>query len=741
MAEVLSESLVYLFVLLGAVAFLGAWQLRWSYGLAQVFWWASVFAATDDPIIGYGWLAMMVLEIMTRNDFPHLRQIFSRPGRFLGSMIGSVIFNKGNRFQRYKQYSGWVFVYDDYQSQEVARARSDRKEKYIANIISQVIGVMLALYVGWLAYQTLPNALQWFVFAAVFLYLNETWICAKKNFNFERAIVQGLNGIDGLNSAERNQILHLTESFYFSSPRIRALHMGALVFAGEASLAFICMSALLFLSGFEKPEYNELHRFEYRSLWRRNLKEIFMLRAELNLRRKLAPWTTAYVAYALSIPVLYWWIELKRVWDGWGEWLFHGSGQKSGNFPQVVCISNGVDCHWNWLDEKELAELESRMNWAWLYHEYYLDKDGNRPVGSILEESDAAIVTIQLTPGESSGRMLRNIHDYVQQPFRHLSVLQVQNENHLHSFEPYTEGSLEYYCSVIDEPIFDREETNLGEFVELEPINLNRRVKASFDEMGMDAYRSIYQGGIMELNILHRRVHEFGQPASRFLELLNIWELTARWTLVWENVDHVEQEREQLSLPFGKVFDLVRNAELMQQRLELPDEMMMSIRKYWKEAFNWKEKMSSNPTIAEAFKWMIYIRNKTRGHGSTSRIHVGLYEAVEGLTVLLFTKIREYMDLELLVLDANAPQGVGTKRYGMKMDFLEAEDPELALLPASSGGVFFRQKGQDSHWRSSNLLQSVDGHVFMLNDMKKGHREWVCFSTGELIRPEVIFDA
>ncbi len=733
--------MVEVLVSLGAVAYLGAWRLRWSFGLAQVFWWASIFAATDDPIIRYGWFSMMVLEIMTRNDFPHLRQIFTRPGWFIGSMIGSVIFNKGDRFQRYKKYSMWGFLYDDYQSQDVARARSDRKRKYMANMISQVIGVMLALYVGWLAYHMLPNEFQWFVFAAAFLFLNETWGCAKRNYNFERAIAEGLNEIDRLNSAERNQILHLTESFYFSSPRIRALHMGVLVCAGESSLAFICMSALLFLSAFEAPEYNELYRFEYQSLWRRNLKEIFMLRAELNSRTKLVPLSTAVAAYSFSVPVLFWWNELKQVWDGWTEWVFHGSGQKKGNFPQVVCISTGVDCHWNWLDEKELAELESRMNWAWLYHEYYLDKDENRPVGSILEKSDAAIVTIQLTPGEGSGRMLRNIQDYVQQPFRHLSVLQVRNENHLHSFDSYIEGSLEYYCSVIDEPIFDREETNLGELVELEPIHLNRRVKASFDEMGMDAYRFIYQGGIMELNILHRRVHEFGQPASRFLELLNIWELTARWTLVSESVDHVEQEREQLSLPFGKVFDLVRKAELMQQRLALPEQMMISIRQYWKEAFNWKEKMSSNPTVAEAFKWMIYIRNKTRGHGSTSRIHDGLYEAVEGLTVLLFAQINEHLNLELLVLDANAPGGVGTKRHGMHMDFLESEDSELALLPPSSGGVFFRQKDQHSTWRTSNLLQAVNGHVFILNDMKKGHREWVCFSTGELIRPEIIFDS
>ena len=734
--------MVAVFVLLGVVAFFGAFRSHWSFGLAQVFWWASIFAVTDDPIIRYGWLSMMVLEITTRSDFPIVGQIFTKPGWFIRSMVRSVIFNSGDRFQRFKKFESLAELAGaDYQSQNVDRARNDRKQKYVANIISQVIGVVLALYVGWMAYHVLPKALQWFVFAAAFLFLNETWVCAKTNFNFERAISRGLNEIDGMNPAEQRQILHLTEHFYFSSPRLRALHLGILVCAGESSLAFICMSALLFLSAFEKPQYNELFRFEYRSLWRRNLKEIFMLKGEFHFKTKFVPWTSVFAAYVLAMPVLFWWGEFKQVWEGWTAWVFHGNGQKKRNFPQVVCISTGVDCHWNWLDEKELAELESRMNWAWLYHEYYLDKDGNRSVASILAKSDAAIVTIQLAPGESSGRMLRNICDYVQQPFRHLSVLQVRNENHVDSIESYIEGSLEYYCSVIDEPIFDKEETSLGELVELEPIHLNRRVKASFDEMGIDAHRFIYQGGIMELNILHRRVHEFGQPASRFLELLNIWELTARWTLVWENVALVEEEREQLSLPFGKVFDLVRNAELMRHRLALPEQMMISIRQYWKEAFNWKEKMPARPTVAEVFKWMIYIRNKTRGHGSTSRIHTGLYEAVEGLTVLLFAQIQEHLNLELLVLDTNAPQGVGTKRHGMNMEFIKAKDSDLALLPPSPGGVYFRQKDERSTWRTSNLIQAVNGHVFMLNDMKKGHREWVCFSTGELIRPEVIFDA
>ena len=38
-------------------------------------------------------------------------------------------------------------------------------------------------------------------------------------------------------------------------------------------------------------------------------------------------------------------------------------------------------------------------------------------------------------------------------------------------------------------------------------------------------------------------------------------------------------------------------------------------------------------------------------------------------------------------------------------------------------------------------LGFVNGHVFLLNEIRKGHREWVCFSTGELIRPASVFDA
>jgi len=47
----------------------------------------------------------------------------------------------------------------------------------------------------------------------------------------------------------------------------------------------------------------------------------------------------------------------------------------------------------------------------------------------------------------------------------------------------------------------------------------------------------------------------------------------------------------------------------------------------------------------------------------------------------------------------------------------------------------------EEKWRTSNLLKAENGHVFLLNEIRKGHREWVCFSAGELIRPASIFDA
>jgi len=238
-------------------------------------------------------------------------------------------------------------------------------------------------------------------------------------------------------------------------------------------------------------------------------------------------------------------------------------------------------------------------------------------------------------------------------------------------------------------------------------------------------------------------VHEFPEAASRFLELLNVWELVARWMVVVEGLEEYEREEETLRISFGKTCSDIRKTAFMQSKLGVPEDgkLMDEVREYWKEAFNWKASMSQSPTVEEAFGWMVYIRNKTRGHGSTSRIKEELYIVVEALTFLLLDRVKDHADLEIMVRDVKEDGTVFfTCRHGMRLDVIEAADPSVSSLMGAESDVHFRKVGEED-WRTSNLLKAEKGHVFLLNEIRKGHREWVCFSTGELIRPASIFDA
>ena len=104
-------------------------------------------------------------------------------------------------------------------------------------------------------------------------------------------------------------------------------------------------------------------------------------------------------------------------------------------------------------------------------------------------------------------------------------------------------------------------------------------------------------------------------------------------------------------------------------------------------------------------------------------------------------RVRDHADLEIMVRDVKEDgSAFFTRRHGRRLDFIEAEDLSVSSLVEAQSNVHFRKVGEEE-WRTSNLLKAENGHVFLLNEIRKGHREWVCFSTGELIRPASIFDA
>lgn len=719
--------------------------------LADLFWWASIWAVTDDTVILVCWGGMVTLRIMARDEFPQLWR--SRSGAPFARLVFKVpflamgaVFKKGG-YDTLKEinildYNRWFPDLNEVEKKAyISDALGLRVQRIAFTALSSLflvsIAALVLLRLGEFDFLTVafPALASLAVLRGA---VRSNW----ENWQEFKAMRQG---VSTSNDAERASLVPIIEGYPVARPGALYLHMALLFLAGGWGevAAQVGLALVLVFSGFQKPRYSEFTTIFNRELWIRDLGFVLESKSKRNFNQKFDVLLPVALALTTGLPVLFLVPILIKISKEYKAILAKRFDQDRHNrdqrveLPQVVCSAAGLGFEWNWLDERELANKADKMRWAWLYHICYLDERGPISDSEILSQSDGALIAVgSRWTHANERRQFESIAAYVEMPFRHLAVLNVQGE-----FESGREFSeLVYFCRVVDEPIFVQAETPLGDLIELEPIALNMRFKRWLGELEFEGLEDLYAGGVMELNILHRRVHEFSQPASRFLEILNIWELVARWALVAKQDAQVEGEEERLSIPFGVVFDLVRMEPIMKDKLDLPTGLIDTIRKNWKELFNWSASMSSRPTVEEAFTWMIYIRNKTKGHGSTSRIHFKLYATVELLTLLLFQRVKERMSLELLVFDEDAPGGVGTMRRGMRISFLTPEDENLEGLVLRTGDVYFRPVGSNGAWQTSKLLKAIKGNVFIMNDMKKGRREWICFSTGEMIRPEVIFD-
>ncbi|MFM7770519.1 MAG: hypothetical protein ACKO8Q_08175, partial [Bacteroidota bacterium] len=77
---------------------------------------------------------------------------------------------------------------------------------------------------------------------------------------------------------------------------------------------------------------------------------------------------------------------------------------------------------------------------------------------------------------------------------------------------------------------------------------------------------------------------------------------------------------------------------------------------------------------------------------------------------------------------------------GMNFDFIYYNEhplPEGVLREIKK--PFVRHTKSNGWYTSDELLISKD-NIYLLSAVKKGKCEWVCYNTGELIRPDVIFN-
>jgi hypothetical protein len=122
---------------------------------------------------------------------------------------------------------------------------------------------------------------------------------------------------------------------------------------------------------------------------------------------------------------------------------------------------------------------------------------------------------------------------------------------------------------------------------------------------------------------------------------------------------------------------------------------------------------------------------------------------VEINTIRLFKSIAEFYDPEILIYKASENElsittdGLSDTvneyycyQRGMNFHFQN----KYSGIPEGyeKEKLLFKTK-QSKYWRTSNELKFEKDNIYLLNSIKKNKYEWICYNTGELIRPDIIF--
>jgi hypothetical protein len=461
--------------------------------------------------------------------------------------------------------------------------------------------------------------------------IESAWaLTAVRRAFFQLGIGHGAAHINSLDSTDSQMkdvwVLDWLRQFELNGFRYFPIHLAIIHIGLGFDSVLLVLSCLMIAGSLERGTFSapEQSQFE-EELWVRS-PDVRLTLSGGGVRafaRKMQFLGPVGVAYIMSFPVILWWYWVK--WQVyWMQILWSIRARKaqvrrddigyqsSSSLRKVtddrltwVCAANYTDFRWGQGTDHRLLGQLNALNWAWLYRSWYPSASGGagRTPADIMSDSDGVIFSVG--EGEFQPKALvEDLFSVVQSPFVCLDVIRAGKSQSDIGAE-IEDSDLRYVLRVLDEDFVSAGD-NLGGLIRSGVSELNRRCSKRIEGMGVGSFQ--YDGGVFDLNVLHRRVHEFPEAASRFLELLNVWELVARWMVIVEGAEEYEQEEETLRISFGKTCADVRKTAFMQAKLGVPvgGKLMEEVREYWKEAFNWTASMSQNPTVEEAFGWMVH---------------------------------------------------------------------------------------------------------------------------------------
>ena len=298
----------------------------------------------------------------------------------------------------------------------------------------------------------------------------------------------------------------------------------------------------------------------------------------------------------------------------------------------------------------------------------------------------------------------------------------------------------------------------------------------------------LYQNGIFEFNTLFRQCHESPSTPSRFIDLLNISECIIRYVC---GFCHSRRLSDKLSIQgelffnseaisFGSCADFlsrwVNTSESFHSILGNRISAFLNSPYYDSENVekligfikklnpNTSAKYSRKPNMLELSKWLVNIRNKTRGHGTPSKVDYDFYACLEKVILFMVSEISK-IDIKpcLRTIFDNQEWTIDYSLGGLPgiVPVIENLSDEIHFNPRMNKGFVTNAKSfhkeildnipdgdenlylrlaegnQVEWWCCNDHFKVKSGIVHVLNQRDEKRESWISFSTGKILRPDI----
>jgi hypothetical protein len=175
-------------------------------------------------------------------------------------------------------------------------------------------------------------------------------------------------------------------------------------------------------------------------------------------------------------------------------------------------------------------------------------------------------------------------------------------------------------------------------------------------------------------------------------------------------------------------------------------------------------KYSQKPTLLELSWWMVTVRNKTRGHGTPSKVDYGFYVCLEKVVLFMLAECSKLELSPCYIAEVGGQKWtfhlssggypepvpvVDELQKGVHFNpLLEDEMIErltsnhrriVSHIPEGDEALYLyvADREQTEWWRCHKHFQVKDAIVHLLNQRDDKKESWISFSTGRIMRPEI----